>query len=284
MRLLNLGCGRSHHPDWVNVDVSSDAPDVLVHDLSTGIPFRDASFDVIYHSHLLEHLEPADAERFLSECLRVLAPGGILRVAVPDLEGIARSYLRCLEAAAAGDDEAVARHEWSVVELVDQMVRHVSGGRMLQWWRQEEVRAADYILERLGAEARDAIAAVRRHPVSPGEPVRDPLAVGRFRLSGEVHQWMYDVLSLSRLLVRAGFDSVARQSAHASDIPGFGDYLLDVEADGAVRKPDSLFLEARKPARADTAACRKPAQGRTPVRLRFRRRGQCRRPAAHRLA
>jgi glycosyltransferase involved in cell wall biosynthesis/SAM-dependent methyltransferase len=246
MRLLNLGCGTRHHQDWINIDVRSGAPDVLAHDLSTGVPFKDASFDVVYHSHLLEHLDSADAELFLLECLRVLAPNGILRLAVPDLEGIARSYLRCLEQAESGDVGDEARHEWSIVELVDQCTRHVPGGRMQRWWRQSEIPAKGYIVERLGAEARDSIERLRHHPEQDQGVPRDPLAVGRFRLSGEAHLWMYDRLSLTRLLKRLGFTEIVVRTAQESDIPDFEKYLLDVEADGAVRKPDSLFIEARK--------------------------------------
>jgi len=250
MRMLNLGCGYRHHPDWTNLDVRSDAPEVLAHDLATGVPFKDDSFDVVYHSHLLEHLDARDAEDLLRECLRVLAPGGILRLAVPDLEAAARSYLDCLAQAEGGDRTAADRHEWAIVELVDQLSRHVSGGRMLDWWRQPEAPAREYIIERLGSEARQAMDRLGGTTPGPAPAVpRTALEVGRFRLSGEAHLWMYDRLSLARLLTRLGFAGVAVRSARASDIPGFGRYGLDVEADGAVRKPDSLFMEARKPGR-----------------------------------
>ncbi len=56
-----------------------------------GIPFPDRSFDVVYHSHVLEHLSKSEASKFLKECSRVLRPQGVLRVVVPDLEEIANN-------------------------------------------------------------------------------------------------------------------------------------------------------------------------------------------------
>jgi hypothetical protein len=74
----------------------------------------------------------------------------------------------------------------------------------------------------------------------------DTRQISQFRLSGEVHQWMYDRYSLGVLLRDAGFQNIQVCRADESDIPNFGSYLLDIEADGSVRKPDSLFMEARK--------------------------------------
>ncbi len=52
---LNLGCGTRYHPAWTNVDMVSKSEHVLAHNLREGIPFPDAHFEVVYHSHVLEH-------------------------------------------------------------------------------------------------------------------------------------------------------------------------------------------------------------------------------------
>jgi predicted SAM-dependent methyltransferase len=93
MKLLNLGCGNRYHPDWTNVNFTSTGDGVIAHNLTQGIPFPDNYFDVVYHSHVLEHFPKAQAEDFIKDCYRVLCPQGILRVVVPDLEEIARTYL-----------------------------------------------------------------------------------------------------------------------------------------------------------------------------------------------
>jgi hypothetical protein len=73
----------------------------------------------------------------------------------------------------------------------------------------------------------------------------DAVREGFFRQSGEIHQWMYDRYSLSRLLERAGFSGIRRCRAGESDIEGFAGHALEVVG-GRERKPDSLYMEASK--------------------------------------
>jgi predicted SAM-dependent methyltransferase len=89
-RLLNLGCGQRFHTAWTNLDLVPAHPSIRRFDVAQPLPFEDAVFDAVYHSHLLEHLPRAQALPFLCECRRVLKPGGILRLAIPNLEAIAR--------------------------------------------------------------------------------------------------------------------------------------------------------------------------------------------------
>ena len=56
MKRLNLGCGRRYNPDWTNVDFSSTGEGVIAHNLNQNIPFPDESFDIVYHSNILEHI------------------------------------------------------------------------------------------------------------------------------------------------------------------------------------------------------------------------------------
>ena len=255
MKRLNLGCGHRYHPDWINVDFRSTGPGVISYNLYQRLPFTEDSFDVVYHSHLLEHFPKRFAPVFLQECLRVLKPRGIIRIVVPDLEQIASLYLTSLEKALQGDKEAQKRYEWIILEMFDQMVRNQSGGEMLNYWKQNPMPAEPFVIERCGSEVLNALAVLRNlaNPAPP-EPQEgtilekdlDPKKIGEFRLSGEVHQWMYDRYSLGLLLQKAGFQSVRVCQADQSDIPAFDTYLLDLEANGSVRKPDSLFMEARK--------------------------------------
>jgi len=77
--LLNLGCGADSHPAFVNIDLIA-RPGVIGHDLRLGVPFPDATFDLVYHSTMLSTMRAADALAFMRECHRVLKPGGVLRV------------------------------------------------------------------------------------------------------------------------------------------------------------------------------------------------------------
>ncbi len=58
---------------------------------------------------------------------------------------------------------------------------------------------------------------------------------------------MYDRYSLKMLLTSAGFDQAKQCRADESAIQGFNDDPLDIEPNGSIRKPDSLFMEALKP-------------------------------------
>jgi SAM-dependent methyltransferase len=233
-RILNLGCGykTSSAPEVTNVDwgtyqrlaknpvLRRVAPhvigaeraerlrmfgdNILVHDLSKGIPAEDASVDAVYHSHLLEHLDRDVAGEFMREVKRVLRPGGIQRISVPDLERYVRAYLEDLERE-DGD------HDAYVAPILEQSVRRESHGTSLQ-------------------------ARPRR--------IVENLILGDARKRGETHQWMYDFKNLSALLVRNGFRDPRRMSFDESAIPGWNEYGLDRDEAGGEYKPESLYIEA----------------------------------------
>ncbi len=84
IKKLNLGCGRNLMSGWLNVDLYSVSPQVLVMDASRSYPFPDESFDYIFSEHMFEHLDINEQQIMLSECFRVLRYGGVLRIAMPD--------------------------------------------------------------------------------------------------------------------------------------------------------------------------------------------------------
>jgi predicted SAM-dependent methyltransferase len=90
---IHLGCGQKHLPGWFHVD-ALDIPHVdhigRVEDLSF-IP--DNSADLIYACHVLEHFGRHTYKPALAEWNRVLKPGGILRLAVPDFAAAAQLYM-----------------------------------------------------------------------------------------------------------------------------------------------------------------------------------------------
>jgi SAM-dependent methyltransferase len=113
---LNLGFGFQVVDSWVNVDYflgarlakaplfrsinkrmrffNHDWDDrIFIHDLTKHFPWHDSSTDIIYTSHFLEHLSRSQGRRFLAECHRVLKPGAIIRVVVPDLYSFVGAYL-----------------------------------------------------------------------------------------------------------------------------------------------------------------------------------------------
>ncbi|HZU41664.1 MAG TPA: methyltransferase domain-containing protein [Terriglobales bacterium] len=274
---INLGCGSRFHPDWENVDIYPSGPGVRVLDLTGELPYREETFEVVYHSHVLEHLSKKQALPFLCECFRILKPGGIIRVAVPDLENIARLYIDSLEKVRAGVPGAVHNHEWMTLELLDQCVREETGGAFTEYFRHGEVPNWDFIAARWGSYADIFLAglqqgAAKEQPPSPpeiawgyilrnptsvlrnkvlklliGAKGREALKIGQFRRAGEVHMWMYDSHSLAALLQKAGFEHAAQMTAFSSRIPNWTSFELDTNSNGTVYKADSLYMEAVKP-------------------------------------
>jgi predicted O-linked N-acetylglucosamine transferase (SPINDLY family)/predicted SAM-dependent methyltransferase/GT2 family glycosyltransferase len=90
---LHIGCGHNIFPGWVNIDIEANSPGVdLICDIRNELPFNDGSCSLIYNEHVLEHLTVEEGVFFLKECRRVLQPGGVLRIAMPDLERCVEKY------------------------------------------------------------------------------------------------------------------------------------------------------------------------------------------------
>lgn len=280
LRLLNVGCGTTFHPQWTNVDFEAASDAVMSCDIRRGLPFADGAFQACYSSHVLEHLTPAEGAGLLREIRRVLAPEGVVRIVVPDLELIVHDYLRTLQRALDGEAGADDDYDWMMIQLLDQSVRRAAGGMMAEFWRDAARPNVDFVVARAGLEAGRVIAESRagaarkrrgllervrsRTAAQLGRELRRRTAIalagavagpsaasalteGLFRNSGEIHQWMYDRYSLGRALASAGFSAAQVASATESRIPRFASFELDVVA-GQVRKPDSLFMEAVKDA------------------------------------
>jgi SAM-dependent methyltransferase len=79
---LNFGCGTNRLEGWQNFDAEVD--------IEKPLPFAAASADFIYAEHVVEHVDYLKAIGFFRECLRVLKPGGVVRICVPSLENIWR--------------------------------------------------------------------------------------------------------------------------------------------------------------------------------------------------
>ena len=90
LKQLHLGCGKNFLPDFFNIDIQK-FPGVDKVTSVYPLKFKTNSFDVIYASHLLEHLKD-DKLKILKEWTRVLKPGGALRLSVPSFERIIEIY------------------------------------------------------------------------------------------------------------------------------------------------------------------------------------------------
>jgi predicted SAM-dependent methyltransferase len=93
-RFLNLGSGPRGiiDPNWFNIDGFKDKNVQFVCDFNKPLPFPDNLFDGIFCEHVLEHFDYDHGTRLMKECLRVLKPGGVVRIIVPNGKTILKSY------------------------------------------------------------------------------------------------------------------------------------------------------------------------------------------------
>jgi predicted SAM-dependent methyltransferase len=83
---LNLGCGSNRLAGWQNHDADVD--------ITKRLPWADSSAETIFIEHCLEHVNGAQGYLFMEEALRVLKPGGVLRICVPVLARLDRAHAR----------------------------------------------------------------------------------------------------------------------------------------------------------------------------------------------
>jgi Methyltransferase domain len=214
LKRLNVGCGATPTPGWVNYDNSISIrlagwpvltsllerlgllseqqkqfiyivkqKEIRYANAVKRIPEPDHSVEVLYTCHMLEHLDRREASLFLKEVRRVLVQNGIIRIAVPDLRYHINNYLK-------------ERNGDAFVENL-QIARPRSGG----------------LIEK-----------------------------SKNLLIGERHHlWMYDGESLCSLLLKSGFNTPQVLKAGETTIPNPGN--LDL----AERAPESVFVEAISP-------------------------------------
>lgn len=208
---INIGCGMSPTPGWLNFDNSPSVRlakyPILMSllksfrligetqiafiqfckhnaiswaDVTKKIPLPNQSVEIIYSSHMLEHLDPGEVEEFLFEVKRILMKGGTLRLAIPDLEKIINGYLANRDA--------------------NEFISSLNICKPRPKTLQEKFRILT-----VGA----------RH-----------------------HQWQYDSASLSKLLLKHGFSQVKTLKIGETNIPNPGALNLFEDA-GA-----SMYVEA----------------------------------------
>jgi SAM-dependent methyltransferase len=211
---VNVGCGISPTPGWLNFDNSLSVrvarwpavPWLLTRtgflaansavltemarcghvrfaNAAVRIPCADGSAAAVYSSHMIEHLDRGEARAFLAEVWRVLSPGGVVRIAAPDLSLLTREYDMTGDA-----DEFVASTHMGLTRPAG-----------------------------LRDRARWTIAGPRHH------------------------LWMYDGESLTRLLRQAGFKEAAVMSPGSTMIAEPG------ELDLGERAQESVYVEAVRP-------------------------------------
>lgn len=84
MRRVNLGSGDNQAPEYINVDLRAECSPDLICDVRK-LPFEDGRFDYVFSSHTLEHISYRETRETLTEWLRVLSRGGVIKIIVPNI-------------------------------------------------------------------------------------------------------------------------------------------------------------------------------------------------------
>lgn len=227
--LLNIGCGSTISPRWINIDKSLNAwisnyprlkgclkalrlvpasvrkidfpKGIRYHDVhKRGLPGADNSVDWIYNSHLIPCMTVEQARALFAESYRVLKPGGRMRVVTADLHRMAVDWQRYTQAYLNGDRKSLMEEGESEVD--------------------PDTPLGDLLNRRLGLHwfSRAGMPRWRRffdYPI----------------------QYAYDFHSLKHLLESVGFTDVVRRDMYESDMP-------DVRV--IETRTDSVYVEAGK--------------------------------------
>ena len=103
---LGSGPGGGGHPGWLNTDLVPERWPKARLDATKRFPFPDGTFTRVFSEHMIEHIPLAAGRHMLAESFRVLAPGGVIRIATPDFANVLKLY-------AATDDAARRYLAWS---------------------------------------------------------------------------------------------------------------------------------------------------------------------------
>ena len=88
IRRLHLGCSALLRTGWFNTDKYPRRLGVAYCDATGRYPFENDVFDYVFTEHMIEHVPYAGGRSLARECMRVLKPGGKLRICTPDLDRI----------------------------------------------------------------------------------------------------------------------------------------------------------------------------------------------------
>lgn len=177
-KLLNVGCGPYPHPDFINLDYHWNRDIAICWDITKkAYPLPTSSIEGIYTEHCLEHISFAEFEENIKEFYRMLAPGGTVRIIMPD------------------------------GELYIDIYQRKKNGETVKMPYEE-------------------------HYISPMARIN-----GIFRNHG--HKFIYDFVTVKRIMEKAGFKNIVKESfGHGRD-PRL---LIDMQW----RSDESLYVEGVK--------------------------------------
>ena len=142
---LILGAGAQQRPGWLSSDLDPRDPRTIRIDATRPLPFADGSLAYVFAEHMIEHIDYRQGQALVAEVLRVLRPGGVLRIATPDLVRFARLVCEPLNA------EQQAYVDWNNGLFGEHVSNRTSFvlNRIMRWWGHTFVYDAPTLVELL---------------------------------------------------------------------------------------------------------------------------------------
>ena len=215
---LHLGCGEHVLDGWLNADLAFARPQVMHVDATRALPFADGTFVYIYSAYMIGSLAVEEAAALLRECLRVLAPGGKVRIATIDLAFLLGLY---------------RTHGDSV------------HGRYVQWAIARRLAPCRHSLCRNMPSSHDS------GDGDSGSSRTQGVADGVF-LNHHLHapsaRFVYDEPVLKAMLRQAGFSNAARCELNGSEDADLRDLANEERMPDGFLQLECLVIEGTKPA------------------------------------
>ena len=186
-RYLRIGSGRHTDPGWLAVDLVPVARGVVFMDATKPMPLPTGGFEAVQCEHVIEHVSYDDGQKMLRESHRVLRPGGVLRIATPNLD-----LVRRLLTPGDPDPRLAAYVEWSnrtfgtTAERRDLLNPAFTANRLVRRWGHvflydertlrgalEATGFSEIIRVRPGESAHEALRGVDRHHEEIGVDAND---------------------------------------------------------------------------------------------------------------
>ncbi len=127
---LIIGAGGQRRAGWLSSDLDPRDPETIRIDATKRLPFPDGSLAYVFAEHMIEHVDYRQGQALAGEVLRVLRPGGVFRIATPDLVRLARLVCEPLDA------EAQAYVDWNNGLFGEHVGNRASFvlNRAMRWW------------------------------------------------------------------------------------------------------------------------------------------------------
>ena len=235
-RGLNLGSGPTFEcANFIKLDVDESVNKYGVrntprldinHDLSSPspLPIEESSIDCIYTSHALEHLTLSQVKHVLNESHRVLKPGGVMRIVVPDFSLYHNNYLaRNLSFFNWIRNKNVYRHDSWPRFIFREIAGQIVDAHPDTYLREcLETKTSDRILEEFNTLSDSC------HDISSNIP--------------DIHKCGYSHENLTKLLESSKFKSISPSKRHQSRFPA----MRNASIFDNTRPHISLYIEAEK--------------------------------------